>query len=258
MGNWAAIDDNLNLRCFDQKRRFGLIDLYRLQRYVDGLWETRPQSKRAACPDPIFTGSPPRDKSLVFLAGIIGVPWQDVATTDNSFAQGAPLKYLTYQEMLNQNRWDMILGNPGDATTPPTPPGDKLMFETSKDCTTLFPGAAHPLIDAPLAASGAGQPGAPSAINGREVVSRTEAGDLSTPASSSCRPPCKDCAAGAAACDCKTTDAAFMRPLCMGTTSSTPKLSWPPRVARSEGLRGEGHRELDRRFDLSENPRERE
>jgi hypothetical protein len=238
MQTLSATDDNLNLRCYDQKRRFGFDLLYSTQRYVDGLWETQiPNRDGMMVQNPIYTGSPPRDKSLVFLAGIIGVPWQDVSTTA-SHAAGAPLKYLTYQEMLDQGRWDLILGNPGNETTPPQPPGDKLMFETPKDRTTLFGNAPHPLIgDAMLA--NAGTMGRPNSINGHES-NIADNSDLQY----ACifkLPETKNCAMGAAACDCKTSDQGFNRPLCNGTTQEYAK-AYPGtrelRVLKDYGAKG--------------------
>jgi hypothetical protein len=192
--------------------------------------------------NPIYTGSPPRDKSLVFLAGIVGVPWQDVATTE-SFPDPAPLKYLTYQQLSDQHRWDMILGNPGDATVPPTPPGDKLMFETPKDRSALFPGAQgqHPLIAGAagaLAPPAANTPG-PNLIYGHESTIADNS-DLQY-ACTFKLPMAKDCAAGVAACDCKATDAPFQRSLCNNTTQTHAK-AYPGirelRVLKDYGAKG--------------------
>ncbi|HEV8246208.1 MAG TPA: hypothetical protein VGP93_10590, partial [Polyangiaceae bacterium] len=82
-GNLSAVEDNLNLRCYEQKRRFGFNLLYPTKRYVDGLTSnTVPDRTGTAVPNPLYVGEgdkPPRDKSLVFLAGIVGVPWQDIS-----------------------------------------------------------------------------------------------------------------------------------------------------------------------------------
>jgi hypothetical protein len=121
----AAVDDGTyqaNIRCWQQKRRFGYEFLYPKSRYVIGL--TNPQlcpdqdygdmdcsctyanSIGASChpgsrtmPNPLYSttvgylnnGQPiagypksiPRsDNSAIFLAGIVGVPWQDIGYTD--------------------------------------------------------------------------------------------------------------------------------------------------------------------------------
>jgi hypothetical protein len=230
------------LRCYDQKRRFGFDLLYPIQRYVDGLWETQiPNRDGQVVQNPIYTGSPPRDKSLVFLAGIVGVPWQDVATKD-SFPDGAPLKYLTYQQMLDEGRWDVILGSPGDPNTgtPPGLPADKLMFETPKDRAALFQNQAHPLIpDAALAPSST-MATLPNKINGHES-NIADNSDLQY----ACifkLPTAKQCDMGATACDCKTTDATFNRPLCQQTTTQTHAKAYPGirelRVLQQYGLKG--------------------
>jgi hypothetical protein len=123
-----AVDDGasqINLRCWQQKRRFGYEFLYPTSRYVVGL------TKKVLCPDQTFgdmdcdcayakkigagcdPGSrqmpnplynnvvgqkndgktnvigykdaiPRADNSAIFLAGIVGVPWQDIGKTDAS------------------------------------------------------------------------------------------------------------------------------------------------------------------------------
>jgi hypothetical protein len=239
---WGMQDDNLNLRCYDQKRRFGIDFLYPVSRYVNGLWDTQiPNRAGQMVQNPLYAGAPARDKSLVFLAGIIGVPWQDVATAD-SLPMGAPLKYLSYQDMVKEGRWDMILGSPGTATTAPTAPGDKLMFETPKDRTTLFGTAAHPLVQGNAGAlAPASANGQPNVINGHEV-NIADNSDLQY----SCifpLPTAKECATAgnAAACDCKMSDAAFNRPLCNGTRQTHAK-AYPGirelRVLQEYGSRG--------------------
>ena len=81
-------NDSLNLRCFDQKRRFGVDFLYPIERYVEGLTQSRSRNRAGELvQNPLYsdlqTGTAiARDVSLVFLAGIIGVPWQDSATDD--------------------------------------------------------------------------------------------------------------------------------------------------------------------------------
>jgi hypothetical protein len=154
--------DVLNLRCFDQKRRFGLDFLYPIQRYVNAL--SKPQlcltnpdlsfdpGNAATCPggekniatNPLFadltsSGALPRDPSLVFLAGIVGVPWQDIQATQSAATPTVPsitypaneLHYLTAQQMTDNKTWDLILGDPlpGPGAAP-RPPTDGLMVES--------------------------------------------------------------------------------------------------------------------------------
>ena len=93
---WDEAHDSLNLRCYDQRRRFGFDLLYETSRYVDAL--TKPTLPLQSSPgkfvkNPLFdggaSGRAPRDPSLVFLAGIVGVPWQDIA--DDASLTGAGL-----------------------------------------------------------------------------------------------------------------------------------------------------------------------
>ena len=126
-GNYTKEEDEVNLRCFNQKRRFGFDLLYPTDRYVAGLSNGEvpdPADPNKTVPNPLYTpkgDKPARDKSLVFLAGIVGVPWQDVSTEDSWTGTG--LQYLNAQELADGNRWDVILGSTA------TPPTDPLMIE---------------------------------------------------------------------------------------------------------------------------------
>ncbi len=146
--------DQINLRCFQQKRRFGVDYLYPVERY------SRALSAPLICPfeddldpdgcsddqlvdnplfddlnydpaDPMSVRAPPRPASLVFLAGIVGVPWQDVAVD----ASGAELVYRSARindANLEDNQkinWDWLIGprNPADGIPKPA---DPLMIES--------------------------------------------------------------------------------------------------------------------------------
>ncbi len=113
-----------NLRCWHQKRRFGYEFMYPVSRYVVGLTKRRlcpdqtfgdmdcdctyANSIGASCspgtrnlPNPLFSSivgknnagldvfaatnvAPRTDASSIYLAGILGVPWQDVGSLDTS------------------------------------------------------------------------------------------------------------------------------------------------------------------------------
>jgi hypothetical protein len=208
---YAPADDALNLRCYKQKQRFGFDLLYPTSRYVDGLYESQIRNRSGQMvANPLFAagaGAVPRDKSLVFLAGIVGVPWQDIAVNAND----AALNYKTYKEI----DWNLLLGTPGDDKTPPQAPGDKLMFETVQDRTTLFGNQPHPVIGG----DGALQPhtatGRPNKINGHEVDIQKK-DDLQYACIfplPSARPNCTG-----AGCDCDADGQAYNRPLCDGST----------------------------------------
>ncbi len=130
--------DESNLRCYDQKRRFGMDLLYPTTRYSVGL------TKMQICPNSSFPdadcdcteatrlgmacnpGAPVnnplyelrgaisgRDPSLVFLAGIVGVPWQDIATAE-TVDSATELRYKNAIDI----DWPAILGQPRDHVPP--------------------------------------------------------------------------------------------------------------------------------------------
>jgi hypothetical protein len=144
--------DHPNLRCFEQKRRFGMDFLYPVQRYVNALKErdlclrtptldpaSRACGKQDLVPNPIYqdlsgAGGAVRGENMVFLAGIIGVPWQDIqADVDREGKKYPPeeLHYLTAGQMDERNTWADILGEPepGEGAAPELP-RDPLMHES--------------------------------------------------------------------------------------------------------------------------------
>src|SRR5690606_1052216 len=70
-------EDSPYVRCFDGKRRFGVDLLYPIERYVAGLKQPVITNSRTGEPaqNPLLEG---RSPDLIFFAGIVGVPWQDV------------------------------------------------------------------------------------------------------------------------------------------------------------------------------------
>ncbi len=110
------LEDALNLRCYDQKRRFGFDFLYPIDRYTTGLLSpTVPNRKGELVPNPIYqdlnpadnvTGGRPTDQ--VFLAGIVGVPWQLVARDGGDLKKG----FQSFEELSANGTWDKILGDP--------------------------------------------------------------------------------------------------------------------------------------------------
>ena len=220
-----AEGDNSNLRCFDQRRRFGFDLLYPLSRYLDGLTRERVPSRRLDARgqpqqvrNPIF---PPggRRREQVFLAGIVGVPWQDLATAE-SLAPDAPLEYLSGAELVAQDRWALLLGDPGDASRPPAPPADKLMFETPYDRTQLFGAAPHPLLGSAAALAPATSRVRSNVINGHEINNHDFA-DLQYACIFELAQPRRDCTS--AGCDCRADELDYNRPICDGTTQRYAK-----------------------------------
>jgi hypothetical protein len=118
--------DGQNLRCYQQKRRFGVDFLYPTQRYVNALTQATLCSSATdlstnGCdaadlhPNPLFRMG--RSPLRVFLAGIIGVPWQAISTDKEPSGRliGSPdiLRFKTYAELTQTGVWDQILGRPG-------------------------------------------------------------------------------------------------------------------------------------------------
>jgi hypothetical protein len=142
-GELPVNDDQPNLRCYEQKRRYGADFLYPVQRYIDGFSKAKvPNRKGEMVDNPLFSDltcatpgmgcTAERDKSLVFVAGIVGVPWQDIALDDKDLTKG----YKTAKQLEEDNVWANIIGDPSNPGGP-VPPGDIHMVESIKPRNTL-------------------------------------------------------------------------------------------------------------------------
>jgi hypothetical protein len=161
-GPYPRTEDSGLLRCFDQKVRLGRDYLYPVSRYVDGLTGKRvPGQNGALVANPLFVDPqgkfPERDPSLVFIAAVVGVPWQDLAV-DASDTQRLELK--SPQQMQADGTWGLILGDRARGIAP----RDPLMIETAAERSGV-----QPIIFAPLAPSSATSPVA-NPINGHEIA----------------------------------------------------------------------------------------
>lgn len=167
----ADSDDNAaerNLRCFDQKRRFGFDFLYPTQRYIDGLRsKTVPDRDGQMVPNPLYSDldpsdgtSVPRADNLVFFAGIIGVPWQDIARNPNDLADGG---FKNSEQMLEggvdgqSTTWDWLLPSADGKS----PAADPLMRESVAPRT-----GTNPAVGDALAPPGAARDA--NRVNGHE------------------------------------------------------------------------------------------
>lgn len=106
-------DDDLNLRCWRQKQRFGFDMLYPIERYIGGFSGATVLDRAGnLVENPLFAGG--RDRSLFTLAVIGGLPWQDVA------AKQAPgvLVNFTAEELVQKGRWPHLIGDPATYTEP--------------------------------------------------------------------------------------------------------------------------------------------
>lgn len=117
------IEDNINLRCFDQKRRFGIDFLQPVDRYINALQQPTIANRAGELvPNPIFSNLNPasgngqvRDSGLVFMATISGVPWQEIARNSTDLSQG----FKNATEMAQDGTWNAVLGNGTNAPTSP-------------------------------------------------------------------------------------------------------------------------------------------
>ena len=153
----SAAEDDVNLRCWDQKRRFGIDFLYPVDRYVQA-FSSPMIADRAGniVPNPIFSDLNPMDPvttirgpQQVLLAGIVGVPWQDIARdkTDlkKGFKNAAELAVAIAPN--GPTTWDVILGD--SATN--KKPLDPLMLETYLKRTGTNPITGDMLVNATMA-----------------------------------------------------------------------------------------------------------
>jgi len=235
LGSYLSTEDPLNLRCFQQKQRFGIDFLYPVQRYIDAL--TMPTVLGRTCTsdadctaavtaqqpgtctgfgrceyrNAIFATNPnypdavPRRPDMVYLAGIVGVPWQDVATVE-SLSDPATLEYLTGAQLAD--RWSVIAGGPNAGELPTDPH----MLESIDPRT-----GSNPITGDAIAAvtSAAGT----NPINGHEYTI-PQRDDLQYACTYELETP-RDCATATGGCDCKANASGSQdRPLCQvpGTT----------------------------------------
>lgn len=135
-------DDAPSLRCWQQKRRFGMDLLYPIERYVNGLTARLvPDREGQMVQNPLYAapeGKAPRDRGLVNLMAIVGVPWQDLADNE-SLTTPDTLRYLTTEQLAQKGRWDLILGAPGIPVT------DPLMVEQPEERSGINPITGEPM-----------------------------------------------------------------------------------------------------------------
>jgi len=157
---WDNLHDSLNLRCFQQHQRFGFDLLYPTTRYSAGLSALMiPNNAGTLVKNPLFydkSGVQTRSPTLVTFSAMVGVPWQDLATTES--LAGGKLQYLDAAALSAQGRWPLFLGNPRTFVDAQDP----LMIESSAPRSGV-----QPLINAPLAPATSTNP-QQNPINGHE------------------------------------------------------------------------------------------
>ena len=141
----ARAIDAENVRCFDQKRRYGVDFLYPVERYIQGFTQAEVSDLRSGqlAKNSLFSdlgcvngkdqsgndcvAAPARDPRLVFFTAIVGVPWQDIAVDPNDLTKG----YKTARQIAEQNIWSSIIGDPKPGGgAPPILPSDPHMIES--------------------------------------------------------------------------------------------------------------------------------
>lgn len=149
LGSYQTLDnlhDSLNLRCFDQKQRFGFDLLNPVERYSVGL--TNPQVLDAdgnLVDNPLFAardGKPARSASLISVSFIVGAPWEDLASTDS--LSSAKLTYLDGANLESKQRWPLLLGDPSKNLKPTDP----LMIESWSPRSGMSPLTGRALVPA--------------------------------------------------------------------------------------------------------------
>lgn len=133
-------EDKAGLRCWDQKRRYGIDFLYPIARYVNAFTKPRidptapdlvPTSPDKAVDNPLFANLTGEDVSrrtsgFVFFAGIVGVPWQAITRKNEQGVPDLTLGYMTPAELETAGLFDALAGDPARFV----PPTDPFMIES--------------------------------------------------------------------------------------------------------------------------------
>jgi hypothetical protein len=197
----TSLEDPSNLRCFDQKRRFGIDFLYPIERYVVGLTGAMVVNRAGdLVPNPIFSDLDPTDNittirsaSQVLLTGIVGVPWQDIARDPTDLTKGLKnAQELSAAGGNGQTGWDVILGDPALFV----PPSDPHMRES-----VAARGGVNPITGDAIAPPSS--PNGTNPINGHEFTT-PDKDDLQYACIMKLQSP-RDCADPTlVACDCRS------------------------------------------------------
>lgn len=175
----AALDD-INTRCWQQKRRFGIDFLQPIERYTQALTNPEVADRNGNLrPNPLFSDLNPndeistvRDERLVVMTSLVGVPWQDIARRNANGepdlgtgldAEGRPRgAFQSAAELIQNGTWDLILGDPDRYFSEPGAfPTDPHMLESIAPRT-----GSNPITGDPIAPPGASL--SANAINGHE------------------------------------------------------------------------------------------
>jgi hypothetical protein len=151
-GELTAAEDPPSLRCFDQKRRYGVDFMYPVQRYIEGFTGKQVRDRtdltvdnplfHRACASNADCGN--RDLRRFFLAGIVGVPWQRLALNAQDLTAG----YKTASQLRAGDIWADIVGDPLHPGGPVSP-RDPHMIQSTEPRAGL-PGPDSPANADPI------------------------------------------------------------------------------------------------------------
>jgi hypothetical protein len=147
-------EDEINVRCWDQKRRFGIDFLYPIDRYTQAFTSATIADRAGnLVPNPIFSDLNPADNitairgpSQVLVSGLVGVPWQDIARNKGDISQG----FKNAAELAmpisagGPSTWDVIIGDPAANVAPLDP----LMVQSTAKRTGTNPITGDAVVDA--------------------------------------------------------------------------------------------------------------
>jgi hypothetical protein len=193
---WDTLHDSLNLRCFEQRKRFGFDLLYPVERYSDALSNPQVRNRSGALVDnPLLAardGKAPRSATLVSVSTIVGAPWQDLATTA-SLGASQTLEYLDGAGLASNDRWSLLVGDPAKNL----PPTDPFMIESPYERT-----GKNPLTNAAIVASSSMNPRANEIYGHEHNIPALD--DLQYACTFPLLAP-RACANGDSACDCSAS-----------------------------------------------------
>ncbi|MFO0618366.1 MAG: hypothetical protein U0414_37580 [Polyangiaceae bacterium] len=134
--NTQAGEDSVNLRCWHEQQKYGFNALYPVARYINAFGQlaisldnpdgslSSADGKYKTIPNPLFTSQ--RGPELVFVAGIVGVPWQAVAKKDGSGNPDLSLGFQPFGELDQNGFFTEYVGDPDKYVEPTNP----IMVET--------------------------------------------------------------------------------------------------------------------------------
>ncbi|MGK3987632.1 hypothetical protein WME99_31615 [Sorangium sp. So ce136] len=250
-------EDPVNLRCWDQKRRFGVDFLYPIERYTRALSSPTVMDRNGdLVSNPIFSDLDPEDDNSrtrgpqhIVFTGVVGVPWQDLARLNatgepdllNGLDQdGLPVGGNKSAEELDaplfgalSSSWEVILGDPANHV----PPADPFMAESITPRLGANPITGDPTI--PPSATGW------NAINGREyTIPSASTGDLQYACIFNLLEE-RLCDGMAQSCDCRAVPGVVNdSPLCKPESGNDPGYPLPRTTTQVKAKAYPGIREL--------------